>query len=532
MAPKVCVPADFGKHHIGAPSHGNLTFNMKEGQPIKANSIILSLNSPVIDNLTTDLHLTSVDVEDFSREAVDCFIEASYTGEVEAMNLENFRDVNKMSHVFDISWLSARCEKYFVSYVDKLDSESSYPDILFAVEEAVYLMSALKKRDFLNLVVKKMSSISAGKRNTFVEQFLFDLGSLKKVHIDVSIAIVKSDVHILVNMLIAHLEKQGLGSLDDNTRYILQNVNLSICYLNRNDVHAKLFSTLKKLEDISKEDCRLFIHLLEESTSNRFNSAIPVELFSLREHWNHSFIATFEKLASCKNITNLYMFFDGLYTKLRHFGHDVKISSWIVNKIVAVKERRGWSKMYYDYVNIVKSTLNASKLAELVQNSEQLVTKSDKLNVSFICELSGAEFVQNMFLKDGDFRFQVSHPDLAEHKFMLSVNSMEKNDPDTFCMKWNSLEVIEDRSIVPKLHFALQRHDEDKQFKTLPISWCGKPSCDMAKEFWNWGYITFHTNYKLKEDNALVGSGGLNSRYLRNVVDDDTRCRVVAYVIK
>ena len=67
MAPKVCVPADFGKHHIGAPSHGNLTFNMKEGEPIKANSIILSLNSPVIDNLTTDLHLTSIDVEDFSR---------------------------------------------------------------------------------------------------------------------------------------------------------------------------------------------------------------------------------------------------------------------------------------------------------------------------------------------------------------------------------------------------------------------------------------------------------------------------------
>ena len=161
MAPKVCVPADFGKHHIGAPSHGNLTFNMKDGTPIKANSIILSLNSPLIDNLTTELHLTSLDVEDFSREAVDCFIEASYTGEVEAMNLDNFRDVNKMSHVFEISWLSARCEKYFVSYLDKLDSESSYPDILFAVEEAGYLMSALKKRDFLNLVVKKMSSIAA-----------------------------------------------------------------------------------------------------------------------------------------------------------------------------------------------------------------------------------------------------------------------------------------------------------------------------------------------------------------------------------
>ena len=133
MAPKVVVPADFGRHHIGAPSHGNLTFNLAEGLQVKANSIILSLNSPVIDRMTTDLHLTSLDADDFSRGAVDCFIEASYTGEVEALNLGNFRDVTKMSIVFNVSWMSARCEKYFVSYLDKLDSQSSYTDLLFAV---------------------------------------------------------------------------------------------------------------------------------------------------------------------------------------------------------------------------------------------------------------------------------------------------------------------------------------------------------------------------------------------------------------
>ena len=148
MAPKVCVPADFGRHHIGAPSHGNLTFNLGEGVKIRANSIILSLNSPVIDELTTNLHQTSLEADDFSREAVDCFVECTYTGEIEAVNLGNFRDVNKMSRVFQVSWLVAKCEEYFVSYLDKLDSESSYSDMLFVVEEAVYLMSAMKCRDF------------------------------------------------------------------------------------------------------------------------------------------------------------------------------------------------------------------------------------------------------------------------------------------------------------------------------------------------------------------------------------------------
>ena len=80
MAPKVQVPADFGRRHLGAPSHGNLVFKLKDGLEIRANSIILALNSPVIDDLTTDLHQQTLEAEDFHKDAVDCFIEAAYTG--------------------------------------------------------------------------------------------------------------------------------------------------------------------------------------------------------------------------------------------------------------------------------------------------------------------------------------------------------------------------------------------------------------------------------------------------------------------
>ena len=233
MAPKVCVPADFGRHHIGAPSHGNLTFNLAEGVQIKANSIILSLNSPVIDDLTTNLHLTSLEAEDFSREAVDCFIEASYTGEI---TVGNFRDVNKMSRVFDVSWLVARCEKYFVSYLDKLDSESSYPDILFAVEEAVYLLSTVKKRDFLNLVVEKIITISAATRDSFIKQYLSDFAYSSSFNIDACIAIVNTDVHVLVELLILHLEQKGNKSLDQSSRYLLRNIDMKFCFNLRIDL--------------------------------------------------------------------------------------------------------------------------------------------------------------------------------------------------------------------------------------------------------------------------------------------------------
>ena len=55
MAPRIKVPANFGKEHINSPAHGNLLLKLKDGEEIRANSMIMSLNSPVIDNLTTNL---------------------------------------------------------------------------------------------------------------------------------------------------------------------------------------------------------------------------------------------------------------------------------------------------------------------------------------------------------------------------------------------------------------------------------------------------------------------------------------------
>ena len=55
MRPLIRVPANFGKEHINSPVHGNLVLKLREGREIKTNSMIMSLNSPVIDNLTTNL---------------------------------------------------------------------------------------------------------------------------------------------------------------------------------------------------------------------------------------------------------------------------------------------------------------------------------------------------------------------------------------------------------------------------------------------------------------------------------------------
>ena len=51
----VRVPANFGRELINSPVHGNLELNLKDGSQLRVNSVIMSLNSPVIGNFTTNL---------------------------------------------------------------------------------------------------------------------------------------------------------------------------------------------------------------------------------------------------------------------------------------------------------------------------------------------------------------------------------------------------------------------------------------------------------------------------------------------
>ena len=61
MAPRIKVPADFGREHINSEVHGNLLLKLKDGEQIKTNSMIMSLNSPVIDKLISDLCQVTID---------------------------------------------------------------------------------------------------------------------------------------------------------------------------------------------------------------------------------------------------------------------------------------------------------------------------------------------------------------------------------------------------------------------------------------------------------------------------------------
>ena len=559
MAPKVCVPADFGRHHIGAPSHGNLTFNLGEGVKIRANSIILSLNSPVIDELTTNLHQTSLEADDFSREAVDCFIESTYTGEIEAVNLGNFRDVNKMSRVFQVSWLVAKCEEYFVSYLDKLDSESSYSDMLFVVEEAVYLMSAIKSRDFLDLVVTQMNKISAAFKNGFVQNYLSDLSKSSLVKIDACLDILQSDVHIMIELLISHVEDKEIENLDKNTRHLLKNADLITCGRDHPDILKKLFDVLENVQCVEREDFQLLLGITRQmsiqpqqkicnessnSLSHRYlvtsnyaetrtagPGTISVNFLEYPKYLMSGVQSSIvvENLGLSTNISNLYTLIDGLWSRL-YQGSSGFDDSTLISEIVALKKRHGWGLLNPEYVNRLYFNCDTIMLIDPLSECEKLVSGSSKLCKAVICPyLSAEQFVEQFFLKDSSFTFSLSDSRFANQEFVLKTTAVRDNNPDSFTMNYGMSDSDVELSAydLPKLHFAIEiRYDDE----ILPLSWCGKPTCDVTKTYWNWGYIQFHD----KDMSDLEMTGDFEHQFAKQYSISKWRgqnCRLVAYSI-
>ena len=154
----ISLPLNFGLHLLDSPTHSNITLATSEGETARASSVILALNSPVMDHMTSELHLTSIDMKEFSKEAVMVFIKALYSGDTTSISRQTFRDVNKMAHVFEVCWLVARCEEVFKEIADKM-LVPCWPDLLFLFEEAAFIISKRKCYKLKEIALKRIQAL-------------------------------------------------------------------------------------------------------------------------------------------------------------------------------------------------------------------------------------------------------------------------------------------------------------------------------------------------------------------------------------
>ena len=367
MAPEVVVPANFGKHHLKSRTHNNLELLCAEGEVQRANSMILSLNSSVIEDLIARLEITSLDMQDFAAPAVNCFVESMYSGELENCDKSNFRDLNKMGHVFDVTWFVERCVKYFTELIDKV-SGRCYEDILFVTEEAWFIEDNLKKDDLMYMVMKKLEGIG-NRKSLFLKQYAADLDKVPINQLRMVVKIAGSDVGILVAILANHLETKGASTFSDSGRCLFQNIDFVRCFSSRrySDITHSLVT--KILNGSVSEDFKCAVKCIsnfaqpKEPVKSTMTDSMkyPVTLdLAIENFLKLDWDSLCGFLSQSDKISNLYQFFDALNMWLHILRGDKAEAPRIdfsdenyVKDICDIRQDRCWGKISEWYLSLV-----------------------------------------------------------------------------------------------------------------------------------------------------------------------------------
>ena len=317
---------------------------------------------------------------------------------------------------------------------------------------------------------------------------------------------------------------------------------MKFCFNKKPEVHAKLFSALDDLAEVTKEDLKLFVYLHKQNTSKHegvfpmSKCLVPVlklgsfnSYLSTNKHGLKGFEEVFDLLAAREDISNLYSFLDGLWCRLDN--KECGVTSNIVQRIMDIKDQRGWCKINKNYVVNLETDNYTTNFMNMVTKSDQLVYATECDSSTPIFEYSSADFVKEIFCKNNIFKFRIPGQTFVDKEFVLSTTAMKGEEPDSFDLQWGVFDDTTDSNFnsLPDLHFALERWKNNK-WNILPLTWCGKPTCDETKTFWDWGYIKFH-NQTISSDNMLVGEdGGTKWKYYKD--NKEGKLRLVFFFVK
>ena len=511
MAPEVVVPANFGKHHLKSRSHSNLELLCDEGEIKRANSMILSLNSSVIDDLISRLDITSLDVQDFGAPAVGCFVESMYSGELEKCDKSNFRDLNKMGYVFNVSWFTERCLEYFTEHVDMLTGRC-YEDVLFVVEEARFVEETQKKDNFTSLVEDKLNTMR-NRKSIFLKQYANDLGSISISQLKMVVKLAGSDVGILVHILVRHLKNTGATSFVETSRFLFKNIDFECCLANR------------RFHGITIELCDIFMEKFSEDFKSAITVLISKQLAEVKynddkiqypvltnvpaeEFLCYDIDACLEFLSSSDKVTNIHHLFDALYTWM-HLWKDTDHETApkfepeeVLEEFINIKEDRCWNKASVQYLESLKEdkTIGTDKLLQTFLNSDKLAEIDKHWYMS-----SDAEFSFERVLTENLKITLVSEEKISYCKketncaiMMQTTPINSKDDVTPFSLKVLQEREVKDNDSVhyhdvieaqQNVSFILRLSSGNNQTAVLPIPFNINPSWS---EFWHWGFFSFN----------------------------------------
>ena len=470
------------------------------------------------------------------------FIESFYTGKMEEIREQNFRDLNKMSKVFEVLWISVICRDYFGHRLRSL-TDKDFDGMFFLFSEVCYMEEFLKDSSLTRLVIKHIQYLDTGDC-VVLKRYTKKVLTLSKTELDLMIILAGNNVSFFLKVILSNLKKGG--GLHGNILYLLQKVRLCVGKEQDAETFEQVFETLRTLENLTKDDLRMSMTLYAKSMRKFCERRIDMDYSSSRaipnlfhRSWKNirplmnpisiacqDFFSIAQLMEQVKhNADDMYMLvsitifiFTGFFKLYRVSSHDLhkksiselvdKVVDQTVQQMIKIRLEKRWSQICPEYLHMKISTddycleafseKNRIILNKFISNLRESEITSGIHSVMLRGPETNYVYFEEFLTVGRKYKFYFKHPAIesccesGNCGFMLEVNPVLPGNPDSFNIELCTLPEeyktdihFHDTVKAEKMHFALlSRSIEDGESCIINTSYLGRPAWDNDKIVW------------------------------------------------
>lgn len=386
-----------------------ISIDTKGGVVLSVDRSILTADSVVFRRLIDDLSQTQIEMRDFTSDTVELFLKHLKNKAVDVIQKSHFRELHKLSMVFGVGWLTEHSRSWLEEIIIRaFRDQPDYPSQEFVFEESCYIFKKWADSDVIAYLITAVRFTDSSEH--FIKQFMKNIAVIDKEQLQFLLFLAGSNAKVILEAIICHLKNSRQKSLDENTWFLVLNINLILCFKRWPDLTYKMFSILTELEDV--DDVRKLFKLMTESSQAAFsgcsrtnyskeNSAV---LFDSLE-WNklYSKCNTLEDILTSYvregGKVNLYVVVD-LLGKVTYFHPPSREQSEkFVKTLVCCYQDMPTRKISRQYINQVISALKFSAkdtkcqiihLLKLIRDNLSLASDFHNIRIEGV-ELNGRE---------------------------------------------------------------------------------------------------------------------------------------------
>ena len=443
---------------------------------------MLGFHSPVIKEKYIKAGILEIDADEFSLGSVTMFVEAMYSGQLD-LTRASFREVNKLSHVFQVTWLLSKCRDYFGSAFDAEDSK----DVEFAFEEAMYFSEHGRSGSLLEIWKDK---VREDRRVVLIEEYLSTHPNLCEFTLKYLVDITR-DHAVFVTHIRGSISETNTV-LDRVSKFLLMSVNLVGCIeTGSGDIICEIFDIL--LENTESADWKmlktkyktLMNEFFKEFNKHKSGKSVAAKSIQSYQHFPNlvtlSFgldvkgLKTIEKVAAVS--CNLYMVLEFINVE------DIDVTASLIHKLHGLVSERGWRPVHSQFLESLYWMSDEEK--DMLRETTIGIT-ADAHSVRVISEDIPSDF--SFLTNSAMYRFEMAQPhcnEVSKCGFLVEVTGVSSETPLQFDMK-----LVLDEDTYPEdlhchslstddMHIVWETfsdgHEDKSGWGQIDTSWAGRP---------------------------------------------------------